>query len=66
MRGGRHRELDVDDARLDRGDAVPRIDLEDAVEPGQHEEHGILVGERPAREPGARAPGHERHPVYGE
>src|SRR5207247_7850808 len=32
MRGGRHRELDVEDAPLDRGDARPRTDVQDAAE----------------------------------
>ena len=54
-------ELRIDDAGLDDGAPVVLVYLEDSVQTRQHEEHGALVGERPARQASPRAARHEGH-----
>ena len=66
VRRGCRREARVDDPRLHDRQAVGHIDLEDAVQPGEHEEHRVVVGKRPAREAGAGSPRDERHLEVGE
>ena len=59
-------ELRVDDAGLDHRAPVVAVDVEDAVQPREHEQHGAFVRERTAGEPGAGAARHERHAERGE
>ena len=57
--GTRHGE--VGDARLDPGDAIGIVDLEDAVHLRDADDDGILLRDRSARERGARAARNHRH-----
>src|SRR6184192_4957249 len=66
VRRGGEGETDVDDPWLHHRQPVAGVDLEDAIQPGQHDQHGVAVRERPARETGARAAWHERHAERAE
>jgi hypothetical protein len=54
------REPGVDDAGLEHGAPALRIHREDAVHPGERDEHRVGIGYGAPGEPGARTPGHER------
>ena len=62
-RGGRH--VEVDDARLDHGDAVDGIDFEDPGQPVEGDDDAIRVRHGPARQAGAAAARHERNARLG-
>jgi len=51
----------VGHARLDHGPPAHRVDLEHRTHPRHHDQHAVLVRQGPAGQPGAAAPGHERH-----
>jgi hypothetical protein len=51
-------DAEIGDARLGDDGAVGKIDLEDAVEPAHHQQHGIFERQRPA---GQRGAGTARH-----
>ena len=54
-------EPGIDHAGLKHGATLHRVDAEDAVQPGEGNEHRVRVGQRAAGEPGSGAPGHEGH-----
>ena len=54
-------EAGVDDARLDHRAAALRVEVQDSVEAGQDDQHGVGCRERSAGEPGAGPAGHKRH-----
>jgi hypothetical protein len=56
----RLREPSIDDARLEDGAALDRIDAEDPVQARQRDQHRIRVGQGPPRKAGPSAPGYER------
>ena len=63
-RDGGGRDVEVDDAGLDDGDAIDRIDLQDARQPVQRDDDAVDVRHGPAGQAGAAAAGHERHPGF--
>ena len=64
-RDGGGRDVEVDDAGLDDGDAIDRIDLQDARQPVQRDDDAVDVRHGPAGQAGAAAARHERHPGVG-
>ena len=57
------RQIEVDDAGLDPGDAIVEIDVENPVHPGERDDDRRTEWDRPAGEPGARTTGHDGSPV---
>ena len=66
IRRGGGGQAHVHDARFHHREVVSRIDPQDAIQAGEDHQHRIGVRERSAREPGACAAGHERHPERGQ
>ena len=56
------RDGEVRDARLHGSRPCPGIDPHDPVKSRQRQQETILARQRPARQAGTRAPGHDRHP----
>ena len=61
VRRDRLGEPRVDHAGLDHGAPAHRVHPEDAVHPGERDEHRVGIGHRAAREAGAGAARDERH-----
>ena len=53
-------EARIDHARLQDGAAPHRVQLEDAIQAGQGDQHRVAAGDRATGEAGAGAPRHER------
>ena len=64
-RNRRRRDVEVDHAGLDHGDAIDRVDLEDAGQPVERDDDAVDVRHRPAGQAGAAAAGDERHAGLG-
>jgi len=60
LRPDRPREVQVHQTRLDDGDLVVVVHLEDPVHPHEGDDDAPLRRQAPARQPGPRATGHER------
>ena len=65
VRGDRARQRDVHDARLDDREQILGVDRQNAIESVESDEHDA-VGERTARQSGARATRNERQIALGE
>ena len=55
------RDVEIDDPRLHHGDAVHRVDPQDAVHPVEGDDDAVFDGHRSARQARARPARHERH-----
>ncbi len=63
VRGDRRPQVVVDDAGLDDGEPLGRVDAQDLVHPVEREHDTAVDGIRAARQPGARPAGDNRHAV---
>jgi hypothetical protein len=66
VHAGRTRQRRVHRSGLDERATILGINGDDAAQPVEPDDHRVVLGERPAREPGTRAARHEGDALLGE